>query len=91
MEGETVEHVRVTSSKIDGDDDRARVETDLGVLHGVRSVKVDPESHSAEIAFDPLETSLPKIQEALQAGGYDAQQVEYGASRDDTAFDESTS
>lgn len=87
MEGETVERVRMTSPKIDGDDDRSRLETDLGVLQGVRSVRVDPQSHSVEVAFDPRVTGLPKIQEVLQAAGYDAEQVQYRNSRDDTAFD----
>ncbi len=90
MEGETVERVRITDSKIDGDGDRDCVETDLGALQGVRSVSADPQSHSVEIAFDPREVSLHKIQEVLQAAGYDAEQIQYAAPRDDTAFDEST-
>lgn len=91
MEGETIERVRVTSSKIDGDDDRSRVESDLGALQGVRSAVADPQSHSVEIAFDPREISLHKIQEVLQAAGYSGEQVQYAATRDDTALDESTS
>ena len=89
MEGETVERVRIISPKINGDGDRSRVETDLGAVQGVNSVRVQPDAHAVDVGFDPRVTSLPKIQEVLQANGYDVESVQYGARRDDTAADES--
>lgn len=90
MEGETVEHVRLTSKKIDGDRDVSRVESDIASVNGVRNVNADANTHTVEVVFDPREVSLPDIQAAMEAGGYDVESTTYGSSRDDTEADQPT-
>lgn len=85
MEGETIEHVALTSKQIGGDGDRSRLETDLGSLQGVRDVNVKPDAQTAEIAFDPRVINLDKILEVMQSDGYDVESRQFAARRDNTA------
>lgn len=87
MEGETIEHVRLTCPKVSGDGDIVQVETDLGGLNGIRSVRANADSHEIEVAFDPREVGVDKIREVLQADGFDVESVQYASERDDTALD----
>lgn len=91
MEGETLEHVRLTSSQLNGDGDRSRLETDLGRLAGVRNVVADPDSHTVNVEFDPRVINLDRILEVMQAAGYSVQSKDFAATRDNPAPDRSQS
>jgi copper chaperone CopZ len=82
VEGETVEHVVITSSKITGGGDRDRLETDLGSIPGVRDVNVDTDAHTVEVVFDPREVSVSNIKATLDQDGYSIDNESYGAARD---------
>jgi len=47
------------------------VESSVGELQGVSSVKVDLEKGEVAVAFDNSQTSLDKIQETIEDQGYD--------------------
>lgn len=47
------------------------VESSVGGLQGVSSVKVDLEKGEVAVAFDNSQTSLDKIQETIEDQGYD--------------------
>lgn len=87
MEGETIEHLRLTSSDIDGDGDRGTLETALGAQPGVRAVTVNPNDHTVEVAFDPREVSVPKLKEILIDNGYNPDQEAFGDRRDEVEGD----
>lgn len=82
VEGETIEHVRLQSPGISGDGDVRRLESDLGGIVGIRSVRGDPGKHTLEVTFDPRVVSLPRILEIMQAAGYTVQGEQFGSPRD---------
>lgn len=47
------------------------VESSVGELQGVSSVKVDLENGAVAVHFDDSKTSLSKIQETIEEQGYD--------------------
>ncbi|MCJ1907660.1 copper chaperone CopZ [Planococcus ruber] len=47
------------------------VESSVGELQGVSSVKADLEKGEVAVAFDNSQTSLDKIQETIEDQGYD--------------------
>jgi copper chaperone CopZ len=82
MEGETIEHVQLTSADIKGDGDRDTLESALSDEPGVRNVTVDPNGHTVEVAFDPREVSLSKLKDKMGLNGYKVQSEGFGARRD---------
>lgn len=83
MEGETVEHVTLTSGKISGGRDRERLETDIGSIQGVRMVTVDPDAHTVHVEFDPREVSYTNIKATVEGAGYHVDSEDYGSPRDE--------
>ena len=51
----------------------ARITRAVRKLDGVESVRVDLGSDSAQVAFDPLRTSLAAVTEVVRRAGYEAQ------------------
>jgi copper chaperone CopZ len=51
------------------------IQSALAKAPGVQSVTVDLKAKTARVAFDSLKTSLPKIEKAIAAIGYDANQT----------------
>jgi periplasmic mercuric ion binding protein len=51
-------------------------------IEGVESVTVDLETKTAHVTFDSLKTSMGKIETAVSAAGYDANQTK----RDENAY-----
>ena len=47
------------------------VESSVGELQGVSSVKVDLENGKVDVNFDDSKTSLSEIQETIEEQGYD--------------------
>jgi copper chaperone CopZ len=64
------EEVSLTSSKISGDGDVDSVESALGSLDGVRSVRADANAHTVTVKYDPTIVNLNLIEEQLQDAGY---------------------
>lgn len=64
------EEVALTSNKISGDGDVDAVESALGSLDGVRSVKADPNAHRVTVKYDPTIVNLNLIEERLDDAGY---------------------
>lgn len=70
MESEMIERARLVSRQISGDGDTGQLETDLGAIHGVRDVEVDPSTHSVTVTYDPNVVDLNGILEVMQDNGY---------------------
>ena len=70
MESGLVEHLVLKSSKISGDGDRDRLETDLSGIDGVRDVEVDTNANSVDIAYDPTIVNATRLQAAVEEAGY---------------------
>jgi copper chaperone CopZ len=64
------EEVNLTSSKISGSDDADAVESALGGLDGVRSVRANPNTHMVTVKYDPTIVNLNLIAERLDDAGY---------------------
>ncbi|HZU11395.1 MAG TPA: heavy-metal-associated domain-containing protein [Chloroflexota bacterium] len=82
MEGESVEHVRLTSPDIDGAGDRDRIEREVSALEGVLNVTVQPNEHCALIDFDPRIVNVNRIEERLQDAGYHVSARQFASPRD---------
>ena len=48
----------------------AAIETEVGALAGVESVKADLPTKQVTIAFDPARVSVPQLEETLDEAGY---------------------
>lgn len=82
MEGETVEHVRLGMKSL-SDGDQSTVETVLGHVPGVESVRIGDDGQAIDVQFDPRVVDLNGIRRALQDNGYPPDDVEYAATRDE--------
>ena len=70
MESGIKERVRCMSSKIKGDGDRSRLESELSAVDGAREIEVDPDGHAVEINFDPTIVDANSIRRAVEDAGY---------------------
>jgi copper chaperone CopZ len=70
MQGGLTEHLTLRSSKITGDGDRDRLETELSSLDGVRDVEVSPDSNTVDIEFDPTIVNATRLHAAVEQAGY---------------------
>jgi copper chaperone CopZ len=70
MESGLEEHLTLKSSRIKGDKDRDRLESDLSGIDGVRDVEVDPSANTVDIAFDPTIVNATRLQAAVEEAGY---------------------
>ena len=82
MEGETVEHARLAVNNL-SDGDQETVETVLGQISGVQSVRIGDDGQGIDVRFDPRVVDLNGIRRALQDNGYPVDNVEYAATRDE--------
>jgi copper ion binding protein len=51
------------------------IQKTVGKVEGVQSVSVDLKKKTAHVDFDPSKTSLEKIEKAIAAAGYDANET----------------
>ncbi|MGH2448716.1 MAG: heavy-metal-associated domain-containing protein [Chloroflexota bacterium] len=82
MEGETIEHVRLTSPDISDDGDRGKLEALLSPLAGVRDVQVTPPDHAVEVTFDPRVINTDRFAEVMQENGYGSLSRHFARQRD---------
>lgn len=82
MEGETVEHVRLGVNSL-SDGDQETVETVLGQIPGIESVRIGDDGRAIDVRFDPRVVDVNAIRGALQENGFPADNVEYAETRDE--------
>ncbi len=70
MEGK--EHVMINVSSMQCGTCKKNIETAVGKVDGVINVNVDKEKKVAHVNFDKSKTSISKIESAITAAGYDA-------------------
>jgi copper chaperone CopZ len=70
MESGLEEHATFKSSRIKGDRDRDRLESDLSGIDGVRDVEVDPSAQTVDISYDPTIVNVTRLQAAVEEAGY---------------------
>ncbi|HEX6508095.1 MAG TPA: heavy metal-associated domain-containing protein [Chloroflexota bacterium] len=70
MDSGLIERVRFTSSKIKGQGDVERLESELSGEDGVRQVNVDPENHTVTVDYDPTIIDENAVKLAVEDAGY---------------------
>jgi copper chaperone CopZ len=69
MDNQMIERVTLDVPDV-AEGDRDKIMDALSGINGVRDVEVVPDAHEVEIAYDPREVNMPKLQEALSDSGY---------------------
>jgi copper chaperone CopZ len=70
METATMEEAAFHSSKITGDGDISRLETELSTVDGVRNVDVDTSSHTVMVRYDAAIIDRNQIAAQMDVLGY---------------------
>ena len=68
----TMQQVTLTTPDMSCGHCAARIEAAVGALPGVARVAADPATKRVDVAFDPAQTSIDRIEGVLDATGYPA-------------------